>query len=637
MNGYVTYLPLLAIIIPFTAAFIISLFGHRLLTIKIAVAVAATLSSLACLILLFKPIAIQGNIGIYWMGKWIPKGKLWATGLGIQVDSMGLLMALITTVLVVLLMLYAAKSMKQHYHLEKYFMLVLLFLAGMLGVVFSGDLFNMYIMIEVMSLAGSALIAFNNQLHKSIEAGFKYLIINTVGSSFILMGTVLLYAQTHTLNMSQITSLMYGQDYSQIAILALIFWLMGIGVKLIIIPCHSIWADVATAASSSASAAISGVSLCSGIYVLFRILFLVFQSQGRFQIEYLLLVWGAAAMVIGIAMSFKQEDLKRSTAFLLISEVGFIICAVGIGLSSITGISLKGSITAIYYTITYTAAGTLLLLSVGAVSYAAGTTEIRKLGGIFRKLPFTAVMFFIALAAICGIPLFSGFISKWLFYSAAMQAGFMPVAVIAFIVSIFAMIYAATIIKAVFFGKLSADNENVKEIPWLMKVQMIILSIGCAAGGILPKELFTYLIKPAVLSIYNIEHFIDVMFVDGYASKMLKEKLLLPKVDAIISGYREPMAWFLLLLAVLITLAVVLYRHINTINLQMYAIQNEKNMKDKKRIKASDKATVSTRFKSQLQWYYDGLHRVHTGSINDYVLWIVFCLAVVSVYLFAVL
>lgn len=637
MNGYVTYLPLLAIIIPFAAAFIISLFGHRLLPIKMALAVAAALSSLACLILLFKPIAIQGNIGIYWMGKWIPKGKLWATGLGIEVDSMGLLMALITTVLVVLLMLYAAKSMKQHYHLEKYFMLVLLFLAGMLGVVFSGDLFNMYIMIEVMSLAGAALIAFNNQLHKSIEAGLKYLIINTVGSSFILMGTVLLYTQTHTLNMSQITSLMYGQDYSQTAVLALIFWLTGIGVKLIIIPCHSIWADVATAASSSASAAISGVSLCSGVYVLFRILFLVFQSQGRFQIEYLLLVWGAAAMVIGIAMSFKQEDLKRSTAFLLISEVGFIICAVGIGLSSITGISLKGSITAIYYTITYAAAGTLLLLSVGAISYAAGTTEIRKLGGLFRKLPFTAVMFFIALAAICGIPLFSGFISKWLFYSTAMQAGFMPVTVIAFIVSIFAMIYAATIIKAVFFGKLSADNENIKEIPWLMKVPMIILSIGCAAGGILPKELFTYLIKPAVLSIYNIEHFIDVMFVDGYASKMLKEKLLLPKVDAIISGYKEPMAWFLLLLAVLITLAVVLYRHINTINLQMYVIQNEKNMKDKKRIKASDKATVSTRFKNQLQWYYDGLHRVHTGSINDYVLWIVFCLAVVSVYLFAVL
>jgi multicomponent Na+:H+ antiporter subunit D len=644
MTGYVSSLPIIAIITPFAMAFIIGLFGDKFINLKRFLSFVATLVSLICVILLFKPIVIDKLIATYWMGNRIPE-KLWAIGIGLEVDGLSLFVGIIIAVTCLLSSVYSVKYMEKDSGLEKYYVLFLLLTGSMLGFVFTGDLFNMYVMLEIMTFAAVSLTAFRSNLYKAIEAGFKYIVIGSIGSSLILLGTVLLYAQVHTLNIAQISALMYQQRFgSPLTVFALALMLVGYAVKAFLVPCHTWPPDAHMSAPSSISMLLSGVMSKTGVYGLIRLLYMIYQSMGIAQMEHLIVFWGTITMFIGVTMALIQTDFKRLLAFHSVSQIGYIVTGLGIGLAGKTSIAVVGTMGGLYHMLNHAVFKCLLFMCAGAVLYSTGTTDLNKLGGLAKKMPYTTVMFLIGAASISGIPPFNGFVSKWLIYQATYEGGFAPVTIVALLVSVMTLASFVKVAQSVFFGQGSKEFEDVKEVPWLMRIPMMILSAICIIAGIAPRFISTYFLEPAANAIYNFGKYIDVMFVQGYAESIIKEKIIIPSLDPVLAGYWRPEAWLVLFFILLIGFLLLLTLNIRAVSKGNTKEVNEFDTKydaftggEKEEHAQIGGQDLFWGLKHELKGYFDTIHKAHSGVVNDYVLWIVACLALVTIYLFAVL
>ena len=251
------HFPVLAVMTLFLASFLVVLFGSRNKVARGVIAMTASTVPLVLMICLIKPIMIEGQVISYWLGNWEPVNG-WAIGIGIEVDALSLFFALIVTLTVFLSAFYSLKYMSRDDTLEKYYVLFLMLSGAVLGLVLTGDLFNLFIMIEILTFAAVALTAFRNNEDGPLEAAFKYLVVGSIGSSLTLTGVILLYSQLHTLNMAQISAMLQnGQNSTTVFAFALL--LTGFSIKAFIVPVHPVAADAYTAAPTSASMALAGM------------------------------------------------------------------------------------------------------------------------------------------------------------------------------------------------------------------------------------------------------------------------------------------------------------------------------------------------------------------------------------------
>lgn len=278
---------------------------------------------------------IEGNIISYWMGNWIPVSD-WAIGIGLEVDQLSLFFGILSSFTIFISGLYSFKYMEKDDTLDKYYVLYLMLSGGIMGFIFSGDIFNMFVMIEIFTFAAVALTAFRNYVEGALEAAFKYIVIGSIGSSFILTGTTLLYAQFHTLNMAQISALMH-KTYTPITLFAFGLMFIGYAVKAFIVPCHPVAADAYMTAPSSISMLFSGMVNKAGVYGIIRLLYFIFESMNTAPIKIMVIIFGTVTMFIGVTMALVQNDFKRLLAFHSISQIGYVIT--GIGLSTALGIT----------------------------------------------------------------------------------------------------------------------------------------------------------------------------------------------------------------------------------------------------------------------------------------------------------
>ena len=411
--------PLISILIPFVVAFFIGFIKDKYIKIKKIIVVLTALFSFIFTVLMIKSVIIDGKILTYWLGNRTYSNGF-AIGIGLEVDSLSLFVALIITFACFLSSIYSIKYMDRDNGLDKYYILFLLLTGSMIGFVFTGDLFNMYIMLEIMTFAAIALTAFRTEKYKSLEAGFKYLVIGGLGSSLILLGTILIYAQTHTLNIAQIANIFSKYNsFSPIMILSLACIITGYAVKSFIVPCHTWPPDAHMSAPSSISMLLSGIMSKTGVYGLIRLLFIVFGLTGNKAISYLIIFFGAITMVVGVSMALLQNDLKRLLAFHSVSQLGYVITGIGIGLISNKAAANMGLLGGLYHMLNHATFKSLLFLCAGAILYKTGTTDLNKISGLSKKMPFTTTVFIIAAASISGLPPFNGFISKWIIYESS--------------------------------------------------------------------------------------------------------------------------------------------------------------------------------------------------------------------------
>jgi multicomponent Na+:H+ antiporter subunit D len=636
----IQHFPILAVVVLFLGAFMTVLFGSKNKVARAIIVCAATFSSFIFIVSLIKPVMIDGNIISYWMGNWKPVSG-YAIGIGLEVDQLSLFFGLLVSLTVLISGLYSFKYMSKDDTLEKYYVLYLMLSGSVLGLVLTGDIFNMFVMIEIMTFAAVALTAFRNYAEGALEAAFKYLVIGSIGSSFVLTGIIILYSQVHTLNMAQISALLYN-NLTPSSIFAFALMFAGFSIKAFIVPFHPTAPDAYMAAPASVSMLFSGMVNKAGVYGLIRLTYIIFQSMNLSSMQFLLVFLGTVTMFVGVTMALSQHDFKRLLAFHSISQIGYVMTAVGLS----TALGITGGL---YHAMNHTLFKGLLFLCAGAVYYSVGTTDLDKLGGLAKRMPQTTAIFLIGAFSISGIPPFNGFVSKWLIYHATFQKamesdniGYLFVTIIALIVSVMTLASFIKVSQSVFFGELPEEYKETKEAPLSMRIPMWIMAVLCFAAGVLPQYVTRYLVSPAANAVLNIGKYINTMMGEGYAEKFMGNSISVPEsITYTQAGYWNPIAWLILFVIVFTAFMIAAF---STANAKGKLRASKAESVDPKydtffsgEANAYSQVGGSDLFwgmKHNLRHYFSFMHNAHSGIVNDYALWVVSGTALVIVYLF---
>lgn len=459
----------LFIIIPLAAAFLNSLLGKRVR--KFSDILCSLSTFLLLVVSIFSVFLISKHtILVYKVGGWMPP-----FGISLVLDGLSSFMLVTVNLVTFFIALFSINYMEKYTAKSKFYTLFLLMLAGMNGLIISGDLFNLFVFLEIASVASYALVAFGTEAQE-VEASFKYAIMSSVASSFILLGIAFLYAHTSTLNMADMAQVLGGQ-LNRIVIFVSILFVMGFGLKAAIVPFHAWLPDAHPSAPAPISAALSGVLIKAlGIYSLLRIFYNIFGINLLFQDVFIFL--GVVSIIIGALLAIGQNDFKRLLAYSSINQIGYII--LGIGLNTPLGI-LGG----LFHLFNHSIFKSLLFLNSGAVEYALGTRELDKMGGLRERMPVTSNTNLVASMSISGIPPFSGFWSKLIIIFACIKAGYYGCAFWAVFGSVLTLGYFLKVQRKAFFGKVRENVEKVKEAPFFMILAMFVLAVICTIGGIM--------------------------------------------------------------------------------------------------------------------------------------------------------
>ncbi|MBR5094355.1 MAG: hypothetical protein IK095_04605 [Oscillospiraceae bacterium] len=634
------HFPIFTIMLYFLGAFLVVLFGKKRAARNI-ISFLATGLSLTLLVLLVKPIMLEHQIIAYWMGGREPAGG-YAIGIALEVDALSLFFGLLVATAVFVSCLYSFSYMSHDDNEPQYYTLFLMLAGGVMGLVLSGDLFNMFIMVEILTFAAVALTAFRNKVTGALEAAFKYLVVGCIGSTCILAGTILLYQQAHTLNLAQLATIIPLCEGKNISLaFALLF--IGFCTKAFIVPFHPLAADAHGAAPASISVLISGVLTKSGIYGIIRLTYFLFQTMGLGTMQFWLVFLGSVSMFVCVTMALAQHDFKRLLAFHSISQIGYVLAAVGLS-------TALGASAGLYHAMNHTLFKGLLFLAAGAVLHETGTTDLGKLGGLAKKMPHTTVLFLVGAASISGIPPFNGFASKWLIYQATYEKaaetgniGFALVTIVALVTSTLTLASFVKVTQSVFFGQLPEECKNAKEVPFGMRFAMGILALLCVVTGLFPNAVQTYLTEPAARTLFRVSDYINAMMGQGFAQDVMGMSAPEPgTISYQIVGVWQPLNWLFLLMIALLSVCIV------AISSKYDAVRENrgKKIEPKYSLFYGGEQTEFSQvgggdlfwgFKHNWRHYFSFMHDLHSGIVNDYALWAVIALALAILYALIVL
>lgn len=428
---------------------------------------AEALSIITLLLLALMSYYSIGHSGIYNLGGWPTP-----IGIDMRLDALATLLLLAVNIVGLAVSLYSVDYMRRYTARSHFYSLFLLMVTGMNGVILAGDLFNLYVFLEVAAIASYALVAFGCE-HEELEASFKYIVLGSLSSALILTGVALVYGMTGTLNLAQIAARIAENGKDTPLLLAFGLFICGFSFKAALVPFHAWLPDAHPAAPAPVSAMLSGVLIKAiGIYVLARLAFNVFGIADN---ELSLLRWlGLLSMIAGGLLAAGQKDIKRLFAYSSISQVGFIILGLGLG----TPLGLIGGL---YHLLNHAFFKSLLFLNAGAIEYATGTRKLEQLGGLNNRLPVTASTSMVGSMSIAGIPPFSGFWSKLIIVLACIESGYYGFAIAAVLISIVTLAYQLKVQRMAFFAALPDTLKDIQREPPLMALAMIILAIGCIA------------------------------------------------------------------------------------------------------------------------------------------------------------
>ena len=435
----------------------------------------------------------------YWMGGWRPP---W--GIEYVVDSLNAFILIVILFLSLLVAIYSKRNVEHEIEEKKlvtFYTLFQLLITGLCGITVTGDLFNMYVLLEVASLAAYALIA--SAGGKSLKASYNYLIMGSLGACFYLIGVGFLYSVTGTLNMGDMKLLLpplYGNRAVQAAF---VFFVIGVSIKAYVFPLHTWQPDAYTYAPSSVSALIASTMSKVMLYALIRLIYSVFTIN--FILSYIgldmVICWVAAiAIIAGSIIAITQHNLKRMLAYSSIAQIGYIL--LGVGLSPI---SVWGLFGAVAHILNHAVMKGCMFLAAGAFIHKAGLWDIRDFEGLGKKMPYASAAFTIAAISMIGIPPGAGFASKLFLILASLEASQYPFVAILLLSTLLNLVYFWRVIDRMYFVRHEHEHEEVEtdggekekehELPLSMIVPMLILAALCIIAGIfwlteLPLPLF---------------------------------------------------------------------------------------------------------------------------------------------------
>jgi proton-translocating NADH-quinone oxidoreductase chain M len=462
-------------------------------------AVAGFTISLLSLCLMYRE--ASGNvITQYWASLQLRGAAL------LEIDMLSIFMAGVFIFIGLLTAVYSTRYMDRDTGRGEYYTLLLLMVAGMVGVTFAGDFFTFFLFWELMCLTSYVLVAFRKTRWEPIEAGFKYLIMSSAGSATVLFAMSILYGLTGSLNFAYLSTTLSGNP-SPWSILALAMTIMGLGVKAAMVPFHTWLPDAHPAAPSSISAMLSGVVIKTGVYGLIRILILVF-APAAYSWQPILAAFAVLTMTTGNLMALLQSDLKRLLAFSSIGQIGYIIF--GIAVASVSG--LTGSI---FHVMNHAISKALLFLCSGAFLLAVESRDLEKLAGIGRRMKVTGLTFIIGSMALAGVPPLNGFQSEFMIVLSGLQRAaseslWYLLSALMILNILFSVGYYLRIIQVIVLREPSSIASKAKEAPAPMIFSMAILAVLCVIIGVYPGPFVDFANKAAQAA-FNIDAYVKAV------------------------------------------------------------------------------------------------------------------------------
>jgi len=420
-----------------------------------------------------------------------------------RVDQLSALFLLIISVISMLTTLYSLGYMVRYpdQHLIRYYPLLQLFFAGIIGVVCMADWFFFLIFWELMTLCSYFLVIFEKDNPVSLRAGFKYIVVTHAATTLMLIAVIVLWKTggSHSFSFAASKAGMAELAASKPMLLHLLLalWFVGFGTKAGVLPFGDWLPDAYPAAPCGAAAAFSGTMTKLGIYGLLRVFLEMLPPSGFSSVWGIVIaVMGAGSIFVGTITALAQDDSKRLLAFHIIGQMGYMMLAVGAGiylLPTHPAMALLALMAGVFHLVNNVCYKSLLFLNAGSILLRTGERNLNRISGLSATMPLTAITAVIASMAIAGIPPFSGFASKWLIYHVTiLGVPALPVFLVLGIVALFiSLVTLASFLKflgGAFLGESSATEEQAQagDVPFCMQLPQFSLALLCVLFGLVP-------------------------------------------------------------------------------------------------------------------------------------------------------
>lgn len=469
------HLPVLQIITPLIAAMLCVLVRHRRLVLLIAIAVCWATFGMSTMLL--ERVLTGGEI-VYELGGWAAP---W--GIEYRVDKLSAFVMLFVSGIGAIVASYAPASIAREISKERHYLFFtqyLLCLTGLLGICITGDLFNVFVFLEISALSSYALISLGRS-RRALTASFNYLIMGTIGATFILIGIGLMYMMTGTLNMADMAERLRGTvevngvhktvNETRTVLVAFAFLTVGISLKIALFPLHLWLPNAYTYAPSVVTAFLAATATKVSVYILLRFVFSVYGTTFAFSslpLDTGLMVLSLIGIVVASTAAIFQTNIKRMLAYSSVAQIGYMV--LGISFASVPG--LTGGIVHMF---NHALIKGGLFLAMGCIAMRLGSVHLDDMRGVGRRMPVTMFAWVLGGLGLIGVPVTSGFISKWYLVTAALERGWWPVAVLVLLSSLLAAVYVWRIVEVAYFQDPPEQHAKVDEAPLAMLIPTCVL------------------------------------------------------------------------------------------------------------------------------------------------------------------
>jgi multicomponent Na+:H+ antiporter subunit D len=457
-------LPILQVAVPLLAAPVAFLVRRPLLSWLVAL--GAALWAFFVALNLLTGVLAGGAIG-YEIGGWEAP---W--GIEYRVDELSAWVLVIVSGIAAVVLPFARASVEREVEEDRiplFYTALILCMTGLLGIAATGDVFNVFVFLEISSLSAYGLIAMG-QNRRALTSSYQYLIMGSVGATFIVIGIGLMYSMTGTLNMADLASRLPAVAASRTIPVAFAFLAVGVSLKLALFPLHLWLPNAYTYAPSAVTAFIASTATKVAVYMLLRFFFTVFGAAFSFEVMHLDRILMPLALVAIVTMSvvaINQQNAKRLLAYSSVAQIGYMV--LGISLASVLGVAAG-----VLHLFNHALMKGSLFMAMGCVMYRVGSCRVEAMAGLGKTMPFTMAAFVVGGLSLIGVPLTVGFISKWYLVQAALESGMWGIAAVVLLGSLLALVYVWKVVEVAYFQP-PPDGPGVREAPLSLLIPTWVL------------------------------------------------------------------------------------------------------------------------------------------------------------------
>ena len=488
------HFPVLVIVLSLLSAFTMLLAGWWNKKVCLPISLATISVQLFMAFFILQRVVTGGKI-YYRLGGWAPP---W--GIEYVIDAFNAYVLVIVLFICLLAVIFATRDMERTYphKIVTFYVVFQLLVTGLCGITITGDIFNLYVFLEISALAAYALIAVAGG--RALKASYNYVIMGSIGACFYLLGVGFLYAKTGTLNMADMALLLPPLYESRVVQAAFVFFVVGMSIKMALFPLHTWQPDAYTYAPSAVTVIIAAAMSKVSIYAFIRVFFSVFTTE--FIEIYIpiasVISWIAAiAIIVGSVIAIMQTNLKRMLAYSSVSQVGYIVLGVGLYATE------WGLFGALMHILNHALTKGCLFLVAGAIIYRSGLWNIREFEGLGKKMPYTCAAFSLAALSMIGVPPSVGFVTKLCLLDASLEVADYAFVVVILASTLLNLVYFWRVIERMYFVTGEGAHELKRdEAPMSMLLPALLLGALCIIVGILwiagPEAPLLTIVKQAV-------------------------------------------------------------------------------------------------------------------------------------------